>query len=150
MCLGSHLPRKIIVETVTKHISYVLWSEKTGKKWSARNKEKIREFCEGRTLDILMVFREITPHYGDVTMSAMVFQITGISIVCSTIFWDADQRQHQSSASLAFVRNIHRLPVDSHYKGPLTRKIFAFTWWRHHGKFPCMMIWGHTGLLPDT
>ena len=37
-----------------------------------------------------------------------------------------DQRKHQSSASLAFVRVIHRLPVNSPYKGPGTRKMFPF------------------------
>ena len=36
----------------------------------------------------------------------------------------ADQRNHQSSASLAFVRGIHRKPVDSPHKGWVTRKMF--------------------------
>ena len=35
-----------------------------------------------------------------------------------------DQRKHQNSASLAFVREIHRSPVNSPYKGPVTRKCF--------------------------
>ena len=34
--------------------------------------------------------------------------------------------KHQSSASLAFVRGIHRWPVNSPHKGPLTRKFFPF------------------------
>ena len=38
----------------------------------------------------------------------------------------ADQRKHQSSASLAFVRGIHRRPVNSPHKGPVTRKVFPF------------------------
>ena len=37
-----------------------------------------------------------------------------------------DQRKHQSSASLAFVRGIHRWPVNSPHKGPVTRKMFPF------------------------
>ena len=32
-------------------------------------------------------------------------------------------KRHQSSASLAFVRGIHRWPVNSPYKGPVTRKM---------------------------
>ena len=36
----------------------------------------------------------------------------------------ADQRKHQSSASLAFVRGIHRWSVNSPQKGPVTRNIF--------------------------
>ena len=38
----------------------------------------------------------------------------------------ADQRIHQSCASLAFVRGIHRWPVNSPPKGPVTRKMFPF------------------------
>ena len=35
-------------------------------------------------------------------------------------------KKHQSSASLAFVRGIHRSPVNSPHKWPVTRKVFAF------------------------
>ena len=38
----------------------------------------------------------------------------------------AHQRKHQSSASLAFVRGIHRRPVNSPHKWPVTRKMFPF------------------------
>ena len=37
----------------------------------------------------------------------------------------ADQRKHQSTASLAFVRGIHRSPVNSP-QWPVTRKMFPF------------------------
>ena len=47
-------------------------------------------------------------HYNGVIMSAMVSQITSLTIVYSTAHWGADQRKHESSASLAFVREIHR------------------------------------------
>ena len=36
------------------------------------------------------------------------------------------QRKHQNSASLAFVREIHRGPVNSPHKGPVTRNMFPF------------------------
>ena len=39
---------------------------------------------------------------------------------------NADQRKYQSSASLAFVRGIHRSPVNSPHKWPVTRKMFPF------------------------
>ena len=51
-------------------------------------------------------------------MIAMAYQITGVSIVCSIVCAGADQRKHQSSASLAFVW------VVSPHKGPVTRKMF--------------------------
>ena len=59
-------------------------------------------------------------------MGAMASQITGGSIVCSTIYSGADQRKRQSSASLAFVRGIQRWPVDSPEKWPAARKMFPF------------------------
>ena len=62
----------------------------------------------------------------DVIMSAMGSQITSLNIVYSTVWSGADQRKHQSSASLAFVRGIHRWAVDFPHKGPETRKIFPF------------------------
>ena len=59
-------------------------------------------------------------------MSAMASPITGVSIVYPTISSGIDQRKHQSSASLAFVRGIHRWPMNSPHKGPVTRKMFPF------------------------
>ena len=47
-------------------------------------------------------------HYSDIIMSAMVYQITGVSIALPVVCSGADQRKHQSSASLAFMRGIHR------------------------------------------
>ena len=64
--------------------------------------------------------------YPDVIMSAIASQITGVAIVYSTFCSGADQRKHPSSASLAFVRGIHRWPVNSARKGPVTRKMFPF------------------------
>ena len=59
-------------------------------------------------------------------MSAMAFQITGVLFVCSPICSGTDQIKLQSPASLAFVRGIHRYPMDSTQKGPVTRKMFPF------------------------
>ena len=55
--------------------------------------------------------------YSDVIMSTTASQITGVSFVYSTVCSGIDQRKHQSSASLAFVRGIHRSPVNSPHKG---------------------------------
>ena len=59
-------------------------------------------------------------------MSAMASQITSLTNVCLTVYSGTVQRKHQSSASLAFVREIHRWPVNSLHKGPVTRKMFPF------------------------
>ena len=59
-------------------------------------------------------------------MGAIASQITGLTIVYTTSYSDADQSKHQSSASLAFVREICRWPVNCPHKGPVTRKMFPF------------------------
>ena len=59
-------------------------------------------------------------------MGAMASQITRLTIAYSTVYSGADQRNHQSSAALAFVRGNHRSPVNSPHKWPITRKMFLF------------------------
>ena len=54
--------------------------------------------------------------------SGTASQLTSSSI--AQPFAEADQRKHQSSASLAFVRGIYRSPVNSVHKRPLKRKMF--------------------------
>ena len=65
-------------------------------------------------------------YYCDVIMGAAASQTTSLTIVYSTVYSDADQRKHQSSASLVFVQGIHRWLVNSPHKWPVTRKIFPF------------------------
>ena len=74
-------------------------------------------------------------HYNEVTMNAMAPKITSLTIVCSTVYSGADQRKHQSSASLAFVCGIHRWPVKSQYRGNVS------IWWRHHVTIGFQYIW---------
>ena len=47
-------------------------------------------------------------HCSDVIMGAIASQITSPTTVYPIVYSDADQGKHQSSASLAFVRRIHR------------------------------------------
>ena len=82
---------------------------------------------------------DIKLYYSDVIMSDMAYQITSLTIAYSAVYSGADhrrRRKHQSSESLAFVRGIHRWPVNSPHKGPVTRKYFHLmtsSW--HHIKF---------------
>ena len=71
-------------------------------------------------------FGHFITHYDDVIMSLMASQITSLTIVYSASYSGVDQRKHQSSASLAFVRGIHRGPVNSPDKRPVSRKMFPF------------------------
>ena len=65
-------------------------------------------------------------HYDDVIMTMLASQITSLTVVYSIVYSCVNQRKHQSSASLAFVREIHRGPVNFPHKWPVTRKMFPF------------------------
>ena len=65
-------------------------------------------------------------------MSAIASHITSLTIAYSIVYSDADQRKHQSSASLAFVRGIHRGSVNSPHKMASCAENVSI-WWRHHG-----------------
>ena len=58
-------------------------------------------------------------------MGAMVFQITGVSIIYTNVCLDADQRKHQSSASMAFVTG--EIPAQR-----VSNAENVSIWWRHH------------------
>ena len=77
------------------------------------------------------IMSESYTHHNDVIMSAMASQITGVSIVCSTVCPGADLRIHQSSASLAFVRGIHGWTGNSPHKKANNAENVSI-WWRHH------------------
>ena len=78
-------------------------------------------------------------------MGSITSQITSLTIVYSIVHSDADQRKHQSSASLAFVRGIHRVPVNSPHKWPVTRKMLPFDdvimVWRILFRFQQFILW---------
>ena len=80
------------------------------------DKQRTRSWCRSRS-EVGWSCQHFQNHYTDVIMSAIVYL---------TVYSAADQRKHQSSTSLAFVRWIHRWPMNSPHKGPVTRKMFPF------------------------
>ena len=95
-----------------------------------------------RTCDINHgLFGSPTHHYNDVMMSTMASQITSLPIVYSTVYSSANQRKHQSSASLAFLRGIHRWPVNSPHKGPVTWKMFPFDGVIMYARYQASVSW---------
>ena len=72
--------------------------------------------------NITYIVVEHSLHYNDVIMGTIVSQIASFTIVYSMVYSGADQRKHQSSATLAFVRWIHRGLVT----WPVTWKMFLF------------------------
>ena len=99
---------------------------------------KERPFCEVGSMEDSVALRRMVlvvglqpvcfRFYSDVIMSGMASQIT--STICSTLCSGTDQRKHQSSVALAFVRGIHRWPVDCPRKGQWC--VFFSVWWHHH------------------
>ena len=87
----------------------------------------------------------------------MASQITSLTIVYLTVYSGANQRKHQSSASLAFVRGIHRGPVNSPHRCPVTQKMFPFDdvimiiggLWKLQWRIPFSMV-AHDGLTETT
>ena len=72
-------------------------------------------------------------HYNDVIMGMIASQITSLTIVHSAVYSDADQRKHQSPASPAFVRRIHRGPTGEFPAQMASNAENDSIWWRHHG-----------------
>ena len=102
--------------------------------WMINNKRKLDKFFRKK---LTQIFHNIKPQYGNIKLSprpknqgrillVLTSKITSLTIVYSTVYSGADQRKHQSSASLAFVLGIHRWLVNSPHKGPVTRKMFPF------------------------
>ena len=75
-----------------------------------------------------------TGHYNDVMKSAMVSQITSLTFVYSAVYSVTDQRKHQSSASLVFVRGAHRRPAGESTAQRDNKAENVSIWWRHHGR----------------
>ena len=79
-------------------------------------------------------------HYSDVIMGVMASHSTNTTAVYSIVYSGADQRKQQSSASLAFVREIHRWPVNYPAQRASNAENVSI-WWRHHN-------FGLHGLIP--
>ena len=77
-------------------------------------------------INIMRATQMLIQHYSDVIMGTVASQITGFAIVYSNVNSSADQGKHQSFASLAFEWRIHRSPVNSPHKWPVTQKMFPF------------------------
>ena len=112
------------LNNLTSHIQVSANSEKL--KYNSFNikwyKYRACQGIDGSFCSVLCVLK----HYDDVIMDSIASQITSLTIVYSNVYSGADQSKHQSSASLAFVWGIHRGPVNSPHKWPVTRKMFPF------------------------
>ena len=121
----SSLPKTITIRLVAFNMA------ETGKKFLMTNSNVTWPYfpsCQSVVLLLLIMWWINTWlwHYNDVIMNRMASQMTSLTIVYSTVYSGTDQRKHQSSALLAFVRGIHRWPVNSPHKWLVTREMFPF------------------------
>ena len=72
----------------------------------------------------------VISHYSDVTMTVVASLITSASIVYSAVCSGIDQRKHQSSSSLAFVREFRTGEFPAQ-KTSNAENVSIL--WRHHG-----------------
>ena len=105
-----------------KQICDPIWSLE----WNYYYNKKRFQLCAHKTF-----MGWVSYHYSDVIMSAMASQITSVTIVYSIVGSGADQRKHQSSTSLVFVRGIHRWPGKFPTQRASNAEIVSI-WWRHH------------------
>ena len=123
----SILPLKLAEQCSQCRIGFSVYVCTEARNWPYIGKELVIIFQNIAVVPINKPLQKRN-HYCDVMMRAIASQITSVSIVCSTICSDADQRKHQSSASLAFVRGIHRWQRASNVEN-------VSIWWRHHVLF---------------
>ena len=89
-------------------------------------------------------FRGYHMHYCDVIMDVSIGVSNHQPHGCLlAVYSDAVRRKHQNTASMAFVRGIHRGPVNSTHKCPVTRKMFPFD-------VVIMVLWTSPELAPLT
>ena len=113
-CWPSSMTRYDVPRPQSQCIDRFLWNFQDGS-----------EIIQGTSVPMGMD-HHLDLRYSYAIMSAMAFQIIDVLIVYSTVCSGADQRKHQNSASLVFVRGTHRWPVVSSHKGPVTRKMYPF------------------------
>ena len=76
---------------------------------------------------VISLHTKVLKHCNDVAMGAIASQITSLTIGYSIGYSDADQRKHQSSAPLAFVRKMfpfHDVTMEWHKLGHVSRVVF--------------------------
>ena len=79
---------------------------------------------------LVLVSHDHPVHYCDVIMGAIASQITSLTIFYLTIHSGADQRKHQSSASLAFFAE--NSPVTGKFPVQMDNNAENVSiWWRH-------------------
>ena len=115
-CVKTDSLRRLSGGLYPGHWTQTLFQQKWSGQW----------FMENPLICLLAASECNVVHYTDIIMGAIASQITSPTIVYSTVYSNADQRKHQSSASLTFVWEIYREPVNSPHKWPVTRKMVDF------------------------
>ena len=105
----------------TNYLLHLKWPENMQSNYLS-SKKGVSQILSNIWCQVPIIYQD----YDDVIMDTIASQITSLTIVYSTVHTGTDQRKHQSSASLAFVWEIHRWPVNFPHKWPVMRKMFPF------------------------
>ena len=128
ICIGTG--KRIYIPTNDNQFGWRMWDSNPG--WHA--KITIACMLAHWRLYALGRLEFYKTHYGDVMMGAIASQITSLMIVYSTVYSDANQRKHQSFASLAFVWG--NSPGTGEFPAQMASNAENVSiWWRHHGPF---------------
>ena len=112
-----------------------MWRQIAGIEWCGEGRlsyiptetwEAVTRFELQKTIFYSYLIRYWNLHYSELIVSEITSQITGVSMVCSTVCSGVDHRKHQCSESLAFVRRILRWLMNSPHRRPVTRSLFPF------------------------
>ena len=119
---STHLSKRLMAAELLKTMVFEIWRFFQNVLDASRERISIH----GIELVLPACSSFLSTHYDDVIMDWIASQITSLPVVCSIVYSGVNQRKHQSSASLAFVREIHRGPVNFPHKWPVTRKMFPY------------------------
>ena len=87
-------------------------------------------------------------HHSDAITSVMASQITSLTIVYSSVYSDADQRKHQSSASLACCEGYSPLTGEFPAQRASNPENVSIWWHLHDTWFRGQVVFKHWSILP--
>ena len=120
-------------EILLKYHSYSLIDNESGffqiMAWRLKDGNPLPELMSTETSEAISQIAK--NHYNNVIMGAIGSLITSLTIVYSTVYSDADQRKHQSPASLAFVWGIDRGEFPAQMASNAENASIS---WRHHAQ----------------
>ena len=146
LCTGRNITERYITFVWGCSLTAIQWTKKLSYqleyvhdvhtlRWRHNERDGVLNNRRLHCLLNLSFNSKLKNHYNDVIMSVIASQITRPTIVYSTVHSGTDQSKHQNSASLAFVRGIHRWPLYTRFRPHSV--VF------HFDQGPSLLTWFH-------